>query len=259
MTFQLNRFAAGAAVAAALAAGGAAAVGPSAAEARAPIDMALSYQLSVTGLVIGALDVTLKVDEANYEGALNAQTSGLAGWFAQAKAESNGAGAVDAAGKVTPATFNVRTDTGKKTLNVTMDFEGDAPKTVTAEPPYQPRHYEVDPTTQSGALDPIGAMVAAVTSVSADGGCNRVIPVFDGRRRFDVVLGAPTETGELNGKPFVQCPAAVKRVAGYKEKAMAKPDLTFQARFSTDDGEITLPLQAWADLPVGYVALTLVN
>lgn len=241
----------------AAAVGLAAGLAATSAAARAPLDLDLTYVLSVTGLKIGQVDISVELDDAGYRGAARAETTGLAGWFAQALANTKSQGAVDASGKVAPESFNLVAETAKKTLTVDIAYEGDAPAKVTSDPAFRPKSYEADPAEQHGALDPVSAIVASIVSTSADGGCGRTIPVFDGRRRYDVVLGAPTGEGELEGTPYVECSATVKRVAGYKAKAMEKPDLTFTARFSTNDDGITRPLQAWSDLTVGYVALTL--
>jgi hypothetical protein len=77
----------------------------------------------------------------------------------------------------------------------------------------------VSPEQKHGAFDPL---TAAVSGALADGGpCDRVYPVFDSKRRFDVILRRigteklkSREVRGVAGEALV-CEAAMKRIAGY--------------------------------------------
>ena len=123
---------------------------------------------------------------------------------------------------------------------VEIDYRGGAPRALRAEPPVDGDPWRGIPgAALVGALDPVSAVAAIVLS-NADGVlCPPRVPVFDGKRRFDIVL-EPLPPHHLKarggsyGGPVQGCRLTFEQVAG-----------------KADDDEFgRRPIIAWfADLP----------
>ncbi len=75
----------------------------------------------------------------------------------------------------------------------------------------------VPPAVATGTLDPLGAVLGLLLAVDAGQGCSQTIPVFDGRRRFDI-----------HGEPL---PGAVMMATWYA--AYAGPAIVCRLRFQS--------------------------
>src|SRR5690606_11794860 len=61
--------------------------------------------------------------------------------------------------------------------------------TFVEQPPRdRSREAPVPPELRAGALDPLSAVMALSQAVGAGHGCDMTVPVFDGRRRYDMVV-----------------------------------------------------------------------
>lgn len=73
------------------------------------------------------------------------------------------------------------------------------------------------------SIDPLSAMIVPVAKPSAEA-CNRRIPVYDGRRRYDFVMSfermSPLEDRKGYSGPAVRCQAYLRPIAGYKRKSI---------------------------------------
>ncbi len=113
----------------------------------------------------------------------------------------------------------------RKTQNVEMTYSGAAPAAVSAEPAFDPKPWQIEPTEQSGTLDPISGALTAMAPAPVGTICNRSVEIYDGRRRYALDLGAPEADGER-----IRCPAHYRRVAGYKPKEL-KETIDFSVWF----------------------------
>ena len=69
------------------------------------------------------------------------------------------------------------------------------------------------PGLAPGTLDPVSAIFALAGGVAAEGACGARVPVLDGRRRYDMILG---QDGEPDGG--LRCRVTFDRVAGFRRK-----------------------------------------
>jgi hypothetical protein len=106
-----------------------------------------------------------------------------------------------------------------------VTYRGDGTYGEEHKPPFQPKSYKtVSPDQKRGALDPLTAAVSG--ALSGSGPCNRVYPIFDSKRRFDVTLRRtgtePLKDGDVRGVSgtAVVCEAVMKRIAGYEEERL---------------------------------------
>lgn len=211
-----------------------------------------AYKFYVGGVLVGKATLTAQYDADSYRIRADASTTGAVGWFLKATFSTEAEGAL-ARDKILPAFFRLDTLAAKKPQDVSMTYDKrGAPAEVLAEPPFDPRPWQIDPKRQTGTIDPMSAGVdAALGPLSGADICKRRFPIYDGRRRYDFVLEGKLKERERDGFPTVDCKGRFKRVAGFKPKFMAKPDYVFTVRFRMLPNGVALPIRAWADTDFG--------
>ena len=149
-----------------------------------------------------------------------------------------------------------------------VSYRGDGTYGEEHKPPLVPTaDRTVSPEQKRDAFDPL---TAAVSGLAAGGPCDRIYPVFDSKRRFDVILRRvgteKLKSGEIRGVAgeAMVCEAVMKRIAGYdpehlKQDAYEKdpPKLWFAAldgferplpvkmEMATSFGSVRGRLKAW--------------
>ena len=127
-----------------------------------------------------------------------------------------------------PRKFRSSASDDRSTQIVSMRFSGSRVKDMEISPPVIPdkQHVTVKAGHMRGVVDPMTAMI--ITSTGKNGAlkpsdCNRKIPVFNGRERFDLVLrfkGTSQVSGNrrntYNG-PVIVCQALYRPIAGHRK------------------------------------------
>lgn len=180
------------------------------------------YDLYLGGIKAGELTVDAAYEGARYTAQSVLRTAGIVGAVYKASFEASAEGRLTETGLV-PDRFAANSRMKKKSQAVEMVYEGTAPKTVSAQPAFVPKPWEIEPSAQSGTMDPITAALTALAPMPVGAICNRSVEVYDGRRRYAIDMGAPVADGER-----IRCPATYRRVAGFKPKMMQKsPEFPF--------------------------------
>lgn len=221
------------------------------------IDLHLTYDFYLGGLPVAVAKVQASIEDDRYNAATALKTVGVVGYFFDTEFVSSVAGERNHGNGLTPSIFKMRWRTSKEHQNVRMPYNGDAPSVVEAEPPFRPKWYEIDPTEQNGALDPMSAIVAGLLPQNVSNLCNRVIPVFDARRRYDVKFIGQIKDHVENGARIVECEAEYTRVAGFKEKMMKNPTYPFKIRFAVAEDGTATALRIWGGTAFGAAVATL--
>lgn len=171
--------AAGALLGAALAPAGAARAEP----------VAASYEVYFGGLHL--LDARAKLERhgGGYRLAAEVATSGFAGWLRPWKGISESRGRL-AGDSIVPRHYRNRgtTSDGERLTVISYDRDGKvAMKVVQPEDDGEDRH-PLPPDAEAGTLDPL-SVVAGLSEVLEKGGrCEGRFAVFDGRKRYDLVV-----------------------------------------------------------------------
>lgn len=217
----------------------------SAPSTRLPVDFYLG------GVHLGSATFTSSGSGGRYQSRLDLETDGFVEWFFDAVLVARSAGAFDGR-RLTPGSFDVDARSEEEgAFTIEMAFADGAPSRVVADPPYDPRPWEIDPTAQTGALDPLSAVLAGLVPNADGGACDRVIEIFDGRRRWDVEIGAEIRREAVDGGQRVDCSALYRRIGGFKPRFMEDPTIPFRIRFlERPDGTID-PVRAWSDTEFG--------
>ena len=248
----------------ALAAGGAA----------APTQPASKLQVAMTvyagGITMGKVDMDATLRGGEYQVVSNLQTSGIVNAFWQAEIQASSSGRVTDK-TFAPAlydSFNTRQATGKR-QQVSLSYEDENPPRLYADPPYSTSGFEVKPLDAKGTLDPLSALTLIASGVAAKDGnpCAVNLPVFDGRRRYNVDLAKvrdidiKMDNGLYQGKA-VQCEIRYRPVAGFRQRLLNNNDSfpvirAWVARFPSAIAgrDYTVPLRVWAETKYGVIAV----
>ncbi|OYX87844.1 MAG: hypothetical protein B7Y71_01305 [Xanthobacter sp. 35-67-6] len=182
------------------------------------------YSLSVGGVEIGRATLVAEATGTSYEIAATGRITGVL------RAVSSGKGSVAARGaigmgKVEPKVFAVAAEADGKAEGVRFAVANNAVKELVVEPPIKPLPDRVEITEAhlTNVIDPMsGAFVyvpGTVDMLSA-AACDRSIPVFDGRQRYDITLTylrvEQVKLAKDYSGPAVVCRAAYTPVAGHR-------------------------------------------
>jgi hypothetical protein len=82
---------------------------------------------------------------------------------------------------------------------------------------------ELPESLPDGTVDPLSLSIAASRALEQTGRCDQTVPVFDGRRRYDLTLKhidaatlPPSEYSVYHG-PAVRCSFSMKRISGFRK------------------------------------------
>lgn len=257
-------FLAGPLCGAALAAGGAG--GEATSVPGSTLQMAMT--LYAGGVTLGKVDLNTTIRGDQYHSVSNLSTSGIvnAFWQSEIQATSNGT--------VAPKNFHpglydsFYTGKSDKKQEVSLTYDTSGPVRLYADPPYSTTGYEVPPAQQRGTFDPLSAITFFVSGVGAETGnpCSVLLPVFDGRRRYDVEFVKVKDTtvsldNGLYKGPAVLCQMKYKQISGYKPRVLkdASKFPLINAWVTTIPSAVTgrdyvVPLRVWSNTEYGVIA-----
>ena len=169
----------------------AAAVGGSS-RAQAQGNLDANYVVTLAGVPLGKGSWAIDVSDDQYTATASGATSGLLRVFASGQGSSVAHGGVSG-GQLAASTYASNIVADNKTDQVRMLFSGGAVKEYLVDPPSFPTPDRVPLTDahRKGVLDP---MTASILRVPGNGdtfspdACQRTVPVFDGRMRYDLQL-----------------------------------------------------------------------
>ena len=181
-----------------------------------PRDVDTIYDFYLGGIKAGELSIDADMKGDRYHATSILRTAGIVGFVYKASFEAETEGRLTSAG-FEPVRFLADSRMRTKEQRVEMRYANNAPQQVLAQPKFDPRPWQIEPSEQVGALDPITAAISALAPMPKAQICNRTVEVFDGRRRYAVDLGAPVKDGKR-----IKCKAMYRRIAGFKPKMMKK-------------------------------------
>jgi hypothetical protein len=193
---------------------------PAAAEGR----LEARYAASLTGIPIGEGALVLELNDNNYTAAGSAAVIGLLKLISPGKGSAAARGNfVD--GKLSPVSYSVSSESGERWEEVRMGLVAGIVREVSIVPPKSLPADRIPVTDEhrKGVIDPMSAMIMPFPGsgilASADG-CNRTLPIYDGRQRYDLVMSyVRTETAkDVKGYsgPLIVCRVAYRPVAGHR-------------------------------------------
>lgn len=230
------------------------------------------YRVSLSGLELGRATINGTFDGSEYRLDGRGKLTGLAGAFVEYRGSASSAGQLGARGTA-PSAFSVDATDGKKTTKVRMTMVGNDVRQIRLEPPLPKKEHPARVIVQDGhkrgVIDPMSALMSVGTL--KDGNitravCNRSIPVFNGRERFDIELSFKSrvqiDEGGYSG-PAVICEARYKPIAGHRtdrdEIEYFSTRTAEVAYIPAEGADIAIPYRVTVPTPLGNGSLTIVD
>jgi hypothetical protein len=195
--------------------------GPAFAQAR----LRAHYTISMTGVPIGQIAWLAAIGDQRYTTSATGKASGVLSVLV------NGEGSVDVRGAVIEGrlaprffTSKIADDEGNSDLRMTFD-EGVVRDMVSGAPPPSGDRLPVTDADRRGVTDPLTAMlIPAGEGALAPANCDRVLSIFDGRRRYDLALSYKRVDKVVLKRSFsgivLVCGVVLKPIAGYRRDSM---------------------------------------
>jgi len=230
----------------------------------------LSYDLYVAGIPLGKVVMSSRFDGSDYKAISSLETKGIVNAFWQAKIETAVSGSAEP-DKLQPTLYDsFSQNRSVHRQHATVQFGPDGPRAVTSDPPYKDNNYPVSDEQKKGTLDPLSAAVyltSGIASAGQDKPCQATAPVFDGRRRYNVVSSFVKNTdvrmdNGLYSGPAMVCQIHYNEIAGYKQsiieqnRKMPRMYAWVVAVQSNSDPNrhYAVPIRLWAETEYGVVA-----
>jgi hypothetical protein len=191
--------------------------------AHAQVKLTAHYAISVAHIPIGEIDWTFDFDADHYDATASGHASGVLRVLASGEGTLEARGLVRD-GALAPTDFAAKTKSEGDNADIKMVLDGGAVKELKAStPPASDDRVPITDAHRQGVIDPLSAMMIAGASsadvLSADA-CKRTLPVFDGRRRFDLALSFKRMDKVKSEKGYdgtvVVCAVTFKAIAGHR-------------------------------------------
>jgi hypothetical protein len=159
-----------------------AAAGP--AEA-APLD--LHYNAYVAGLPLMSIDFRLQEAADSYEFGGLIKARGLFGVISNLTLRSSARGRI-ARDAPLPSHYESLSDSRRGTRTALLEFGADGPTSVAITPTEEPDRVPPTPEQIKGSVDPLTGFLMMSRTIARTGRCGQSVAIFDGRRRYDLLL-----------------------------------------------------------------------
>ena len=229
-----------------------------------PAVVRATYDVNFNGLNIGTFEFQAHTEDRSYTLIGNAHLMLLLGAFTWI-GETRTFGLISKS-MPKPAAFSFEFTANSNTGSTRMDFANDAVLDVTHTPPAPPRAGVVPVRKQhlKGVLDPLSAIMV-VANYSNPDPCDRRLPIFDGKERFDLVLSYKGQTKvneqQPSGQPAIAhvCRVKYRPVAGHKADAensyLATTDAIEVSLRPIPSAKVLVPYQITIPTLLGYATI----
>ena len=190
----------------------------------------LKYDVYVGGLHIYSIDVEMRLQSGRYRLTARGGTQGMVGMLYTWDTDLTADG-IDQDGRTQAQRYLSKTQWETRRRTITLGFSPDGRYTLQQDPPQEP-----DPDIEgglpaslpTGVVDPLSFAIAAAQSLAKTGRCEQTVPVFDGQRRFNVIVTGigpaelkPNRYSIYQG-PAMRCGLGIERISGFRKSLRAK-------------------------------------
>jgi len=240
----------------------------------------LQHSVYVGGLFLGNINTEIEQDRGRYRIESTAVTSKTFDWAFRWMARGTSIGSMNA-DKFAPVVHSHESAWNGNTRSAVMNYSdaGTVKVETTATKTADPNKFTpIDPDSLTNSMDPMSAILLITNRLEAGQGCNAEVPVFDGRRRYDVKLTEKAEKS-FNPSPYsvfkgkaIGCKIEVVKKGGFKKEpdnfnridqelviwAAAPYEgariVPVRMQVDTDFGRMELHLEKYSDGPVKLVS-----
>ncbi len=231
-------------------------------------ELAVNYDVNMGGLTLGEGRLRANFTDAAYDTRITIRTSGLAEWLFESRYENTSRGTRIGEG-ILPHEYN-SDFRGRRQSDyqiVRIGYNDTTPYLIASDPSYGHRleRFPVTEEQRQNSYDPLNAAMHLVSgmSFSEEAPCGDRIRVFDGRRRYDIVMehvgyrDIRVRGGEVwNGETLV-CQLNYEEVAGFKpqpeDDELPRPPMT--AFIAELDEGYFVPVRVRAPTPIGSLIM----
>jgi hypothetical protein len=168
-----------------------------------PANMRAEYDINFNGFNVGTFEFQSQAEQRSYTLLANARLSVLLGAFSWTGATRSFGLIVNQAPKPASFTFDFRSSL--RTGSTKLDFSNGGVSGISHLPPELPKP-DIIPVREhhlKGVIDPLSAIM--VVSRGSDASpCDRRIPIFDGKERFDLLFSYKREMKVVEQTPSGQ-------------------------------------------------------
>jgi hypothetical protein len=226
------------------------------------------YLIYAGGFKALALDARADVADERYAVRGLLKTQGIVDWILNLSQTLEAQGRID--GGVLPQSFVSDGVFWRSHRATRLAYDDDRRVKVTLVPSNEEDNDrpKVPDELTIGTVDPLGAYVAAAVAARAGSPCQSIIPVFDGRRRYNVVLEEdgigvvePSSYSNFSG-PALRCKFSQDRLGGFQRNPRFDPrtpriSILYLARFG--ESGLWLPVRLETESSFGNVVGHLVR
>lgn len=185
-----------------------------------------AYSVHLAGVPIGQGAVVLDLNEVGFAAAGTAKFTGLVRMISKGEGTSTVRGSFQQ-NRVIASLYSMQSNSSDRSEKIDINVVNGFARDFSVMPP--PKDADVNrvpitPAARTNVVDPLSAglmLVSAPGDVLNPDSCNRTLPIFDARFRYDVVLSflrteqAPKKTDGYQG-PVLVCQARYVPIAGHR-------------------------------------------
>ena len=241
-----------------------AALGQPMGRAAPPAALSLTYAVSIRGFPLLTLDVRIAETVGSYTVSGFIRTAGVVDLLADFVMQSESRGTI-AADVLRPSLHETASHWRNGQRGTHLEYAGDgtvAAVVTPAEEPGRPEPPLPTPEQTVGTLDPLSAILAINRAIARAGSCAMQVPVFDGRRRYDLVLaddGMEQASTTAGAAPLKRCGIEVVKIAGFPEKEAGRPDHGRAWIQAQGEGQPVLPVRIEFDTRWGPITVRMTH
>jgi len=184
------------------------------------------YVISMTGIRVGQSAWTVNMGAERYAVSASGGSVDIINVLLRGEGSAKASGGIKDA-RLVPTSFSSSLIEDGQKIDLTMTMEDGVVTAVKDDgPPPGPDRVPLTQEHAQGVIDPLSALLIpnkVNDNTLAQESCNRTLPIFDGRRRYDLVLSFKrVET--LRGKEYaggaLVCNVILRPIAGHRADSM---------------------------------------
>ena len=224
------------------------------------------YDVYLGGLHVASSQIELRSSSADYTMVMTAEPHGILAAIVDFLLTVDATGRIED-GDVRPASFQWRTERTDEPRVRELVFREDGSVEILQAPENEHNDEPIAPDLLAGAIDPMSVAVLVGQAINSGEVCTRSVPVYAGRRRYDIVI---QQVGPMRLRPSqyavydglaVLCRGSLEPVAGPFRPPTSNtfwryPSESERGRFRQMDMWLAAPVEGGPVLPVRAEATT---
>jgi hypothetical protein len=187
-----------------------------------PVPFSTTYDFYIGGLSIAEITLNGAIGALEYSANSTVETRGILEFLVSTRMKASAKGYRHTKGYLAPDVYQTDYTTRSQAREVNISYTGEVAD-VSIKPAEPVKPYDIRAIDHPGTLDPVTAAVTMMNPRNPEDLCNRSIPVFDGKRRYDIVLLPLSQRPEGKSAPppswdapTIRCFGVYERIAGFE-------------------------------------------